>query len=325
MAILIVDDCADMRSLLGTTLREGGFNDLVFASSGEEALAVLGLQPEGLPRRIDLVLMDLLMPGMGGLEATRRIRARLGERVPVMMVTAQTDPSALAMSFEGGAADYVRKPIEPIELLARVRAALARRRALERRIMRTGELERLSVMDGLTGLLNRRALDELFERECRRAVRDGRPLSLIMIDIDFFKAYNDNHGHVQGDECLRAVARALQRAALRPGDRVARYGGEEFVMLLPGTTAEGVEHVARALRRTVASLHIPHGHSQVATYLTISLGVATAPSGVVASPRALIEAADRGLYAAKRGGRNTMCRGDSAAPEARARLDSGPH
>lgn len=323
MAILIVDDCPDTRTLLGVTLETAGMNDLVFASSGEEAITVMGLKPESVARRIDLVLMDLHMPGMGGLEATRKIRARMGERVPVMIITAQTDPAALARAFDAGATDYVRKPIEPIELTARVRAALARKRALERRILRTGELERLSVIDGLTGVINRRAFDELFERECRRSVRDGRPLSLIMIDIDHFKAYNDHYGHVEGDECLRAVARALQRAALRPGDRVARYGGEEFVMLLPGTNDEGVEHVARALRRVVAALKIPHGHSPTAPYLTISLGVATAPSGVVASPRALIEAADSGLYLAKGNGRNCVCRGDTHA-NARERIDSQP-
>jgi two-component system, chemotaxis family, response regulator WspR len=319
MAILIVDDSPDIHSLLAATLETAGYNDLVFASSGEEALSVLGVEPEGVARRIDLVLMDLLMPGMGGLEATRRIRVRLGERVPVMMVTADTDPHALANAFHAGVADYVRKPVEPIELVARVNAAMARKRANERRLLRTGELERLSVIDGLTGVLNRRAFDDLFERECRRAVRDGRSLSVVMIDIDYFKLYNDHHGHVAGDECLRSVARALQRAALRPADRVARYGGEEFIMLLPGTDAQGVEHVAEALRRAVAGLQIPHGMSQAATVLTISLGMATAPSEVAASPRKLIELADRGLYAAKRAGRNQACHGVApATPETEA-------
>jgi diguanylate cyclase (GGDEF)-like protein len=168
------------------------------------------------------------------------------------------------------------------------------------------QLERLSTLDTLTGLANRRRFDEVLRHEWRRAAREGSPLSLVFCDIDNFKAYNDGYGHLAGDECLVKVARAVSTASNRPGDLAARYGGEEFVLILPGTSEEGARTLAERLRQRVADLAIPHAHSHLAPHLTISLGVASAVPRPGSDPADLLDLADRALYAAKEEGRNRV-------------------
>jgi len=170
------------------------------------------------------------------------------------------------------------------------------------------ELERMSQSDGLTGVANRRYLDVYLEKEWRSAARAGRSLSFIMIDIDFFKAYNDHYGHQGGDDCLKEVAGALNSALSRPHDLLARYGGEEFAVVLPDTPLEGALHIAENLRGAVEGLLIPHAKSTIAEYLTVSLGVAAmVPDALESIPAVLIAAADRALYRAKAQGRNRVC------------------
>ena len=168
------------------------------------------------------------------------------------------------------------------------------------------ELSFLSSVDGLTGIANRRHFDQFLSQQWSLAARNAEPIALIMCDIDFFKAYNDHYGHLQGDECLKKVAVALQESIKRPGDLVARYGGEEFAVVLPNTDAAGATNVAETLRDNVESLEIPHLFSSVTPKVTISLGVAIghANSGVL--PETLIEAADNALYKAKKNGRNCL-------------------
>ncbi|OQX30595.1 MAG: hypothetical protein B0D96_08595 [Candidatus Sedimenticola endophacoides] len=168
------------------------------------------------------------------------------------------------------------------------------------------ELDRLSHQDPLTGVANRRAFDEVLEREWNRCKRKRRPISLILFDIDFFKAYNDHHGHIKGDECLKRVARALNAWANRSGDFFARYGGEEFTFLLSGEPAEKAIELARICRTSVAHLLIPHGHSSVAPNITVSAGVATRVPDMKQAPAALVEQADQLLYQAKNRGRNQI-------------------
>ena len=167
-------------------------------------------------------------------------------------------------------------------------------------------LERLSQLDALTGIANRRAFDEALAHEWRRCCRARTPLALVMIDIDCFKAYNDHFGHQKGDRCLRAIARALQEGVQRAGDFVARYGGEEFALLLPGLDAEHAAALAETARARVEALARPHPTSPVAPVVTISAGVASRVPRKNTAPRALLAAADRALYAAKRGGRNRV-------------------
>ncbi len=168
------------------------------------------------------------------------------------------------------------------------------------------QLERLSTLDTLTGLANRRRFDEVLRHEWRRSARDGTPLSLVFCDIDFFKNYNDGYGHLAGDECLGQVARAVSALSNRPGDLAARYGGEEFVLVLPGTGEEGALKLAERLRARIEELDIPHAHSPLAPRLTISLGVASAIPQPGSEPAELLAVADRALYAAKEEGRNRV-------------------
>jgi diguanylate cyclase (GGDEF)-like protein len=187
--------------------------------------------------------------------------------------------------------------------VSNVSFAVNRERLLRQQALR---LRSQSLADGLTGIANRRRFDETLEEELRRTARTDVPLSLIMLDIDFFKAYNDLYGHQRGDECLTRVAHTLAEAVHRAGDLVARYGGEEFAVILPGTDAEGALHVGELLRTRVAALEIDHGYSSTARYVTASVGVATRPPGSTADARALIGAADRALYDAKGSGRNRV-------------------
>lgn len=179
------------------------------------------------------------------------------------------------------------------------------------------KLARLATVDGLTQIANRRAFDAQLEREWRRQMRDKVPLAMIMGDIDFFKRYNDHYGHQRGDDCLRAVAGAIQAQVRRPADLAARYGGEEFAVILPDTPPEGARHVAEAIRTAIAGLQIPHSHSEVADHVTMSIGVASRVPGVGGGIDGLLQEADAALYAAKSQGRNRVVVHPPAMPAAK--------
>jgi diguanylate cyclase (GGDEF)-like protein len=195
--------------------------------------------------------------------------------------------------------DYITKPIRAPIVKARVDTHVRLKRYRDK-------LERMSWIDGLTGLANRRRFDEALAREWERTRRDEAPLSVILMDVDHFKGFNDNYGHQAGDDCLQEVARALADTVSRPADLVARYGGEEFVCLLPGTDCAGAEQLAEGIRAAVADLGIRHEHSSAADHVTLSLGVAcTVPDGE-RRPQELSQQADENLYTAKESGRNRV-------------------
>ncbi len=329
MKILIVDDSKDISLLLKIILSSGGYNDLLFARSASEAFKYLGII-EGEPSagNIDLILMDVLMPEMDGIEACRKIKGYLHlQDIPIIMVTVDTSESSLQSAFEAGAVDYITKPVNKVELLARVSSVLRLKQEMDRRKEREKELieitgiltdtnqklyqandrlRQLSSTDALTGIANRRRFEEMLENEWRRAMRFGRIFSIIMIDVDYFKAYNDTYGHQCGDGCLRQVAMAIKEVLNRPGDTIARYGGEEFIVLLSESDKDGALMVAENIQKKITSLGIRHEKSDVCGFVTLSMGIASALPDDKSTPASLISYADKALYDAKQNGRNRI-------------------
>lgn len=304
--ILIVDDEPKNLSVLRQMLTQEGFT-VRPAISGELALTAIEAK---LP---DLVLLDIMMPpGLDGYEVCRAIKNREASKdLPVIFLSALDDTMDKVRAFEVGGQDYISKPFQFEEVLARVRTHLRLRQMQRELALKNAELaaaneelERLARQDFLTGLANRRTLDEFLETEWRRLTRERAPLSVILMDIDFFKGYNDQYGHGQGDECLQQVAAAIDATVKRPADLAARYGGEEFCVVLPGTDGPGALAVAEDIRLAVAGLAIPHAASKVAGHVTISLGVAAAVPSPEGHPLPLVKQADEALYRSKDEGRN---------------------
>jgi diguanylate cyclase (GGDEF)-like protein len=288
--VLIVDDQPANVRVLGEALREG--HEIYFATSGPRALE---LAAEG---GIDLVLLDVMMPGMDGFEVCRRLQEDERTRgIPVVFVTALGEVDDEARGFEVGGVDYITKPISPPIVRARVRTHIELKEARDR-------LFELASVDGLTGVANRRQLDASLEREWRRAQRHAHWLSVALVDVDYFKRFNDRYGHARGDECLRAVAQTLAGSCRRPPDLVARYGGEEFVLVLPQTDPEGARTLVAAMLERIDALAIEHLGSDCAPFVSVSVGAVSLVPSETQAPGDVLEQADRLLYEAKKGGRH---------------------
>jgi diguanylate cyclase (GGDEF)-like protein len=308
MKILIAEDDPVSRRILETVLTKWGY-EVVAACDGEEAWA--RLQREDAPR---IAVLDWMMPGMDGTEVCRRLRETQPPRSTyVLLLTARSEKQDVVAGFEAGADDYISKPFHHDELRARVKAGARIVELQQELAARVGELEDLnrqlrglSSRDGLTGIPNRRHFDAELEKEWRRALRGKALLSLIMVDIDFFKRYNDTYGHLEGDSCLQSVSKTLGGVCRRAGDLVARYGGEEFGALLPSTDLAGAVTVAENMRGAVEALRLPHGSSEASDVVTVSLGAASVVPDATLSPKDLIDASDQALYWAKNEGRNRV-------------------
>ena len=291
--VLIVDDERFNLNTLSALLKDEC--KVMVATHGEQGLKAAAT---GRP---DLILLDVTMPGIGGFEVCRRLKEDpLTGGTPVIFITGLAEAEQETRGLELGAADYITKPFNLAVVRARVRTQL-------RLKQQSDLLERLAYSDGLTGIANRRAFDQQFEREWQRAVRSGAWLSLLLMDVDHFKAYNDLHGHARGDECLRAVAHALAARVQRAGDLVARYGGEEFVVLLSDTPPEGAAALGASLVAAVDAAALAHGASPVGPAVTLSVGAASAVPARSADRTALVVAADAQLYRAKAEGRHRVC------------------
>jgi len=265
------------------------------ATSGRQALR---LAASCAP---DLILLDVMMPEMDGYRVCAALKEDpLLRTIPVIFITALSDVEDETRGLQLGAVDYITKPFK--EAIIRVRVGTHLELKRQRDI-----LERLSHLDGLTGIPNRRAFDARLDEEWRRSIRSGDLLGAAMIDVDRFKQYNDAHGHLEGDDCLRLVARALTSVLNRGGDFVARYGGEEFVCLISGIKIEDLGTLAEKFRTGVEALRIPHGSSPISPWVTISVGAALQQPAPNISPSGLIEAADSQLFRAKEQGRNQVC------------------
>jgi len=327
MRILIVDDSEDIRELVCVYLKKAGYSNILFADSATQAYQLLrdnedneAAWPESPV--VDLILLDILMPEVSGVEACSKIRAiECYKDTPVIMVSAAADISLLGEAFSHGASDYIKKPIRKIELLARIYAALklqkemSYRKAWEKELFTLAtqlkeaneKLGRLSMTDGLTEIANRRLFDKKIAHEWKRAQRSKQSLSLIMIDIDYFKIYNDTFGHQAGDDCLKQVAAALKDALRRPADFVARYGGEEFAAIIPEAGCNSAREIAEVLRSAVASLNISHHQRpDKVEWVTISLGVSSLMPNGDQTFQDLIAKSDEALYQAKHEGRNRV-------------------
>lgn len=315
MSLLIVDAEPDRLSALESMLAEARRWKVIAASTVAGALRVVH---EG---GIELVLSDLMAPSMGGLELCGQIKA-LPEagQAPVVMLVPPENREQLSRLYEAGACDYIMRPLHLDEVVARVdavvrsREEILRRAERERELVRANyrleaaneQLQRASLVDPVTGLANRRSFDQTLDRVWRSGARDKFAVALLMIDVDFFKPYNDRLGHPAGDACLSRVASGLANAAKRPDDFVARYGGEEFAVILPRTDLDGALTVAERVHREIGKLGIIHPASPLGPSVTISQGVACRVPDHWSDPRFLINAADKALYEAKRRGRNRL-------------------
>ena len=291
--LLVVDDQpVNIQALYQTFSAD---HQVLMATTGEQAIDLCA------SRFPDLVLLDIEMPGMDGYEVCRRLKAEAATRdIPVIFVTAHRDEAAETRGLDAGAVDFISKPINPAIVRARVRTHLTLK-------TQSDLLRKWVYVDGLTGVHNRRYFDERLDTEWSRANRLGTPLSVVLMDVDFFKRFNDRYGHQAGDQCLRRVAAAMKASLKRPSDLVARYGGEEFVCLLPDTPLAGALKVAEEVRAHVHGLQIEHADSTVVPVITVSLGVCGKPAGAVASAAALLRQADIELYQAQSQGRHRVC------------------
>ena len=313
--VLLVDD----QPLVGEAVRRAlaSESDIVLHYCEEPGEAV------ALAERIKatVILQDLVMPDMDGLDLVRRYRANPAtSEVPIIVLSTKEEPAVKGEAFAVGANDYLVKLPDAVELIARIRhhsksylnklqrdEAYAALHASQRNLMEINtELERLTNVDGLTGLSNRRFFDRFVVTQWKLASRAKSPISVLMIDVDDFKKYNDHYGHLAGDEVLKSVASALQSTFMRPTDLCARFGGEEFVAVLPATPADQLRRLGENLIKSLETLCLPHEASTVAGHVTISVGGASAIPRDTDSFSDLLAAADAALYEAKRSGKNRI-------------------
>jgi diguanylate cyclase (GGDEF)-like protein len=316
--ILIVDDLKENHLVMESVLSDPDLN-IVKAMSGEEALSLC------MEHDFAVIFMDVQMPVMDGFETAELLRSiEKTKSIPIIFVTAiSKEQKSIFKGYEVGAVDYLPKPIDPIVLRSKARIfkeLYLQRIIIQRQVIeleaRLKELtvmqqekdvlEDLSLQDGLTKIYNRRGLDKFYEMHWNNCLRYKLPYSVMMIDIDNFKKYNDNYGHLQGDEVLKSVAAALQKSLFRSEDLVGRYGGEEFLVVMPNVDVEGAEVVAIRILNDIRDLNIKHEFSGESSRVTVSIGVARVYPSLDIALSMLIDQADQRLYEAKKKGRDCV-------------------
>lgn len=289
--ILVVDDAEENIDIIIEAL--GNDYEISVAMDGETALQAVA------ERKPDLILLDIIMPGMDGYGVCTRLKESEDYRdISIIFLTSKIETEDVVKGFSLGAADYITKPFNLPILRARVKTHLTLMRHIR-------QLEEFASKDGLTMVANRRIFNDFLDREWRRCQRSHLPISLLMIDIDHFKIFNDTYGHLQGDDVLKRVAATIDSSCLRPGDLVARYGGEEFAVVMGTTDNCSAYRIAEEVRRKIELLQIQHAGSEK-HFVTISIGVATLVPERKSAPEKLIELADSFLYKAKGAGRNQV-------------------
>ncbi len=313
--VLLVDDQSFVAEAIRQQLEDDPEINFHYCAIPDQAI------PTALEIRPTVILLDLVMPDVDGLALLRYFRSNPEIRdVPVIVLSSRGEARVKADAFEAGANDYLIKLPDRIEMLARIRyhsnayimklqrdEAYRALRESQKKLAETNlELMRLANFDSLTGLANRRHFDESLNIEWKRAMRNRVPMSVMMLDIDYFKSYNDTYGHLKGDEVLRKVAGVIEKSLMRPADLAYRYGGEEFVLILPEIDITGAGVLAENIRKNVEALDIPHEGSKIAPRLTISIGIASIVPASNDMPATLVSLADAALYRAKDGGRNQV-------------------
>lgn len=304
MHILLVDDVFSERLHLELRLKKLG-HIVKVTSSGHEALACYSdFDP-------DLILLDISMPDMQGTELAQAIRERFPEWVPIIFLSGHSEPELIMEAIEKGGDDYLTKPVNGMVLSAKLKA-MQRISAMRRQLKQTSiQLKKANELlsqqvneDGLTTLANRRFLDQKLTEYVALHGRNGLPFTMIMLDVDHFKLFNDHYGHIEGDNCLKRVAIKLKQQFSRAGELCARYGGEEFVVLLSNCDSLQAQTACERLKQAITSLSIPHVASTTSAILTVSQGAITwTPTGLE-SIESLYQEVDKRLYQSKAAGRN---------------------
>jgi diguanylate cyclase (GGDEF)-like protein len=298
--ILVVDDSINNIELLSDILSED--YEVIFATSGTKTLEIV---TKLLP---DLILLDIIMPEMDGYEVIKVLKNKPETaHIPIIFITAKSTTEDMIKGFTIGAVDYISKPFAPEEVKVRVKTQIQNQLLFKALKNANRQLEQLNRLDPLTCIANRRHFDEFLQQAINRAKRHNTPLSLLIIDIDFFKLYNDHYGHQQGDTCLIEVAKQLSKYAQRDGELAARYGGEEFAIVLSDLLPEeALEHAQKCLQ-SIKALKIEHAASTCNPFVTISMGIITLIVDNETTSELLIKKADAALYKAKESGRNQLC------------------
>ncbi|ADD69482.1 response regulator receiver modulated diguanylate cyclase [Denitrovibrio acetiphilus DSM 12809] len=307
MHVLIVDDNPQNLKVLGNILKDNTPYGLAFAMSGKEALEYL---VKNVP---DMVLLDVMMPDMDGFEVCKTLHARAETKgIPVIFITAKSEPEDIVKGFQMGGVDYVTKPFNEAELLMRINTHMELKRArdlLEEKnkelIEAYDKIEHLALTDTLTGIANRRNITNMLGKEAARCKRNKGKFSLIMCDIDFFKRVNDTYGHDAGDYVLKTISHVIQQA-LREQDIVARWGGEEFLIVLPETDAGNAVAVAEKLRTAIGNTEMSYEGISFSVTMTFGVSEYDVSLGIEKS----IKKADDALYEGKQTGRNKVVRSD---------------
>ncbi len=317
--ILVLDDDDLIIDFIRTSLEKKN-HEVLSATDGKTGLLTLHKE------QVDLIISDIVMPEMDGFEFCRYCQSNKYLRdIPIMLVTAVSDFDKLEQTFETGAKDFINKPIQEVELLARTSSLLNLKIERDKRKQREKELteitgfleeknqllKRLAHIDSLTKIANRRYFSKIFNKEWKRAIRGKYNISILLIDIDYFKFFNDTYGHLAGDKCLERVAGAISSTLKRPADFVARYGGEEFIALLPNTDDKGALFIAEKIRKNVLNLQIEHTGSDVSIWLSVSIGISTKFPHELTDSYKIISESDNALYEAKNNGRNQVAQNSS--------------
>lgn len=317
--ILLADDQIDTLDLLDILLSDQGY----VTESTLDPLKVVNIAEKATP---DLILLDVMMPQMDGYQVCSHLKNNEKTKdIPVIFLSALESTEEKVKGFNVGCVDYITKPFDLDEVIVRVQhqleikelqeqlqeknhlleQELRIRIALENQLkIANKKLETIATVDGLTGVANRRKFDLQIKQEWLRASREKTPLSLILIDVDYFKLYNDSHGHQAGDNCLQQIAQGITRAVNRPADLVTRYGGEEFAVILPNTDLLGANHVATRIKASIDYMRIPHKNSAVSNYVTVSQGISTTIPDSDSLYESLVCIADIALYDAKKNNRD---------------------